>query len=341
MGHKFLAFVRLSRPRFLVESFITATLGVAVAAYAGWHFQFGTWLLVQAFVTLTHLMTQYCNEYFDLEADSAHTAPSRWTGGSQILVVGEIKPVAALSAAFALLFVDVLLAILMPTTASRLIAFVILLLAWFYTAPPVRLNYRGLGEITTAGVLTLLVPLLVCSTLLDGVVPPVLPAVCGPLFLVMTARMMVMNFCDRDSDLLAGKHTLPNTLGPRRAALLFATLQTVAYVIVAAVTALRVLPLAIGLALLLTAPMAAYLSRRILRDPPSPEEPDRALVTAHLATLHAAATAVAAVAGTIVDAVLTDGMHASNQVCIVLFLLYIGLAGSVQVRDLVGVKVTA
>ena len=38
---------------------------------------------------------------------------------------------------------------------------------------PVRLNYRALGENTTAGVLTLLVPLLVCYTLSGSV--PVLP----------------------------------------------------------------------------------------------------------------------------------------------------------------------
>lgn len=340
MEHRFLAFVRLSRPRFLVESFITSTLGVAVAVYGGWDFRFADWLLVQAFVTLTHLMTQYCNEYFDLEADSAHDAPSRWTGGSQILVSGRIKPMVALSAAFVLLFVDVLLAILMPTPASRLIAFVIILLAWFYTAPPVRLNYRALGEITTAGVLTLLVPLLVCYTL-SGSVPVPLFAVCVPLFLVMTARMLVMNFCDRDSDLLVGKRTLPNTLGPLRAAQLYTALQAIAYAVVVAVTVLGALPLPTGLALLFTGPMAVAMCRRILRDPPSPTEPDRAIITAHVVTLHAAITGVAAVAGTIVSAVLADGMSASTEACIVLFLLYIGLAGSVQVRDLVGVKVDA
>ncbi|HEY4018283.1 MAG TPA: prenyltransferase [Pseudonocardiaceae bacterium] len=340
MEQRLLAFVRLSRPRFLVESLITATLGVTVAAYGGHRFQFGTWLLVQAFVTLTHLMTQYCNEYFDLEADSAHTAPNRWTGGSQILVSGVLRPVVSLSAAFVLLFLDVLLATLMPTISSRLIAFAILVLAWFYTAPPVRLNYRALGEITTAGVLTLLCPLLMSYTLL-GSVSPVLPAVCVPLFLVMTARMLVMNFCDRDSDLLAGKHTLPNTLGPRRAALVFAGLQAAAYVIVVAVTVLGILPLPVGLGLMLTAPMAYLMSRRVLRDPPSPDEPDRAIMTAHMVTLHAASTGLVAVAGMIVAAALARGMTTSTLACVTLMLLYVGLAGGVQVRDVVGVKVAA
>src|SRR5262245_61821173 len=153
MGERMAAFVRLSRLRFLVESLLTVTLGMAVSAYAGQRVDLGAWALVQATVVLTHLMTHYCNEYFDLEADSAHTAPTRWTGGSQVLVRGALAPVVSLSAAFLLLFVVILLAVLMPTTPQRIIALAGIGLGWFYTAPPARLNYRALGEITTAATL--------------------------------------------------------------------------------------------------------------------------------------------------------------------------------------------
>ena len=101
------------------------------------------------------------------------------------------------------------------------------------------------------------------------------------------------------------------------------------------------LPLPVGLGLLLTAPMAYLLSRRILRDPPSPEEPDRAVTTAHLATLHAASTGLVAVAGMIIAGALARGMTMSTQACVTLFLLYVGLAGGVQVRYLIGAKVAA
>ncbi|MGH3802131.1 MAG: prenyltransferase, partial [Pseudonocardiaceae bacterium] len=335
----------------LVESLLTVTLGLTVSVYCGQPFLLGPWLLVQSTVSATHLMTHYCNEYFDLEADSAHTAPNRWTGGSQVLVQAVLRPVVSLSAAFVMLFVIMLLVVVMSTTPERLIALAAVALAWFYTAPPVRLNYRALGEVTTAAALTIFCPLLASYAQLKYV-PPVLFAVCVPLFLVMTARMMVMNFCDRDSDLSVGKRTLPNTVGPRRAALLFVGLQAAAYTIVLVVTLVGVLPVPVGVGMALTAPLAYLVSWRILRDPPSPDDPERATATAHLVTAHAAATGFAAVLGMIVAVSLRQGeavsltsssltsssltsssLTPSVLACVALFLLYAGLVGVIQVMD--------
>ncbi len=332
MGERIAAFVRLSRLRFLVESQLTVTLGVAVATFAGCRFAFGTWLLVQATVVLTHLMTHYCNEYFDLPADRAHATPNRWTGGSQVLVRGALRPEVSLSAAFVLLFVVLGLTVLMPTTGQRLIAVGSIALAWFYTAPPVRLNYRAFGEVTTAASLTVCCPFLMCFAL-TGTFPPQLVAVCVPLLLVMTARMTVMNFCDRDSDLAVGKHTLPNTLGARRTALLFAGLHVVAYGIVLVATAAGVLPVAVGVGLALTVPGAVVLSRRLLREPPSPDAAEKATSTAHLATAHAASTGVVAVVGFVVAAAARHGFTWSVRMCVVLFVLYAVPAAGVQVLD--------
>ncbi|WP_309116168.1 prenyltransferase [Saccharothrix sp.] len=332
MGGRLAAFIRLSRLRFLVESQLTVTLGVAVSVYSGHAFALGTWLLIQSTVVLTHLMTHYCNEYFDLAADSAHTAPNRWTGGSQVLVKGALRPEVSLAAAFVLLFVVLLLTVVMPSPVQRLISLAAIALAWFYTAPPVRLNYRAVGEVTTAASLTLFCPFLMVYSLTGGF-PAELVAVCVPLLLVMTARMMVMNFVDRDSDLVVGKHTLPNTLGARKAALLFAGLQVAAYATVLVTTVIGVLPLAVGVGLLLTVPGAVVLSRRLLREPPSPDAPEQATSTAHLATAHAAATGVVAVVGFTVATAIDDGVTASVVACAVLFALYVTPAVGVQVLD--------
>ncbi|GAA3849589.1 hypothetical protein GCM10022243_14400 [Saccharothrix violaceirubra] len=332
MAGRIAAFVRLSRPRFLVESQLTVTVGVGAAVSAGHGFAFGTWLLVQATVALTHLMTHYCNEYFDLAADRAHTAPNRWTGGSQVLVSGALRPEVSLSAAFVLLFVVLGLTVAMPTPAQRLIALAAIAVAWFYTAPPVKLNHRGLGEIATAASLAVFCPVLTGVSLTGGV-PASLVAVAIPLMLVMTARMTVMNFCDRESDLVAGKRTLPNTLGARRAALLFAGLQAAAYTSVLVTTLVGVLPLAVGVGLLITAPGGYVLAVRLRRDPPSPDAPDRATATAHLATTHAAATGIVAVLGFVVAAAVEHGFTPSVWACVVLFALYVVPASGVQVLD--------
>jgi 1,4-dihydroxy-2-naphthoate octaprenyltransferase len=289
LARDFVLLVRLGRPKFLLESVLTVTCGIAVVVYLGHPFLIGPWLVAQAFVSTTHLMTQYCNEYFDLEADSAHTGPTAWTGGSQVLAQGLLPAGVSLAASFVLLFVSIAQIAFMPTLTTRLVCVVIVALAWFYTAPPIRLNYRAAGEVTTAAVLTVLCPALACL-LQIGTLPPLLLAVTGFLFLVMTARMMVMNFCDGDSDRSVGKLTLPNTLGPRRAAQLFTGLQLAAYLCLVVVTVTGTVPLIAGIALLATAPMAAMLCRKLLHDPPSADDPVQANRIARSATVHAAAT---------------------------------------------------
>src|SRR5580700_12077172 len=131
------AFIRLSRLKFLLESLITVVLGVTVSVYAGHQFRLSDWLLAQAFISGTHLMTHYCNEYFDYEADKAQQDPTGWTGGSRVLAQGQLRPEVSLAAAFVMLFVMIALAAAMPDGASRGMSAAILALAWFYTAPPV------------------------------------------------------------------------------------------------------------------------------------------------------------------------------------------------------------
>lgn len=336
MRDRVIAFIRLSRLKFLIESMLTVTLGLTVSVYCGQRFQLGPWLLVQATVTATHVMTHYCNEYFDLAADSAHATPNRWTGGSQVLVQGALRPVVSLSAAFIMLFMVMLLVVLMPTSPERLIALAAVVLSWFYTAPPIRLNYLALGEVTTAAALTIFCPLLM-SYAQGASVPLVLIAVCLPLFLVMTARMMVMNFCDRDSDLSVGKRTLPNTLGAHRAIMLFIGLQVTAYAMSLGSVLTGLVPVPVGMGMALTVPLAYLVCRRMWREPPSVNNPERATATARLVTIHAAATGYVAVLGMIVATALrldeAPGLSSSVLACAALFLLYSGLTVVIQVRD--------
>jgi 1,4-dihydroxy-2-naphthoate polyprenyltransferase len=294
-----LAFIRLSRLKFLLESLLTVTLGLTIAVFAGHRLRLGDWLLVQAFVSGTHLMTHYCNEYFDYEADTAQESPTGWTGGSRVLARGQLRPEVSLAAAFVMLFAMIAVVAAIPDSTARGLCAAMLGLGWFYTAPPLRLNYRGLGEVTTAGMLTVLTPVLACY-LQAGTIPGLLPAVVVPLFLVMAARMMVMNLIDRDADLTVGKHTVATALGVRGTALAFAAAQVAAYTAVAAMTGLGTIPLPAGVALIATAPLAWLAARRLLNDPLRDTAHGEA--AAFMATVHAAATGYAAAAGLVVAA---------------------------------------
>src|SRR5512132_3352925 len=96
------AFLRLGRLKFLGGGFVLYGLGAAIAAVTGHAIDTGRYALGQAAVTAFQLMTHYANDYFDYEADRANATPTQWSGGSRVLVGGELPRGVALGAALGL-----------------------------------------------------------------------------------------------------------------------------------------------------------------------------------------------------------------------------------------------
>jgi len=166
---QFGALVRLGRPLFLTGGFVLYGLGAAIAVQAGacvsgaidWR-RFG-W--GQIAITATQLMTHYCNDYCDYDADRANTTPTRWSGGSRVLPAGELPRAVALVAALTLGLVALLATAQLVTRAgaspgAAVMLVLAIVLSWEYSAPPLRLHSTGWGELNTALVVTLLTPLI-------------------------------------------------------------------------------------------------------------------------------------------------------------------------------------
>src|SRR5262249_51271129 len=96
------AFVKLGRPLFLGGGFVMYGLGAALAAYAGAALDWRRYAWGQLAVTSIQLATHYSNDYFDVAADRANTTPTRWSGGSRVLVDGGLPAWVALATALAL-----------------------------------------------------------------------------------------------------------------------------------------------------------------------------------------------------------------------------------------------
>ena len=180
-------------------------------------------------VSATQLATHYANDYFDVEADRANQTPTRWSGGSRVLPDGGLPPWIALGAALALTAAAIGAAVGLGQRAPdapffAAIVAMMIALAWGYSAPPVRLCARGLGELTTAAVVTFLVPLLAYA--LQGgeaAAPraPLLAAVALPCALQF-AMLLAIEFPDAAGDAATGKRTLVVRLGGVAAARLYA-----------------------------------------------------------------------------------------------------------------------
>ncbi len=256
-----LAFVRLGRPLFLGGGFILYAIGAAIAAATGHAIAWHRYALGQAAVTAFQLMTHYANDYFDLEADRANATPTAWSGGSRVLPDGELAPRVALIAALVLAGIGGAVSLALGHALGTLV--VIAVLAWSYSAPPLRLCARGLGELTTAIVVTVLVPVLgfqLQAPDLRGA--GLLALTIAPLALLQFAMLVAIEFPDAAGDAATGKRTLVVQLGARAAATLYALVTAAAFVWLLVALACG-LPLRVALAMLVPAPLAAWRIARL------------------------------------------------------------------------------
>ena len=260
--------LRLARPLFLVGGFIFYGLGVMVALYQEVRLDVTVLLWGQVAVTATQLMTHFSNDYYDLSADRANTTPTRWSGGSRVLVAGELPPQVALYAALicagTALVATFVLALRLRTGALTLpLLLLALALAWSYSAPPARLHSRGLGEVTVALLVPGLTPL-VGFYLQTGQLTwlPLLTAI--PLCGLQFAMILTINFPDASGDAAVGKRTLVLRLGEARAARLLAGTLALVYMSLPLLTAVG-MPRLTAVLLALLMPASAVQAWRFWR----------------------------------------------------------------------------
>jgi 1,4-dihydroxy-2-naphthoate octaprenyltransferase len=210
--------LRTTRMPFLSATFVPVLLGMAIAARHG---AFDWWLAVVTIVgaALAHLAINVSNDIFDTlsGADEANVNPTQFSGGSRVLLYDLVTLRQLVALAIALLggAVAVGLYLVWVTGSSTLLWIGIagIVLGIGYTAPPVKLVYRGLGEIAVAlgfGPVMLLGAYVVQTRTLswEAVVASV------PVAILVALILYVNEIPDRTGDAAAGKRTLPVRLPP-------------------------------------------------------------------------------------------------------------------------------
>jgi len=212
------ALARLGRPKFLVGGLLGGALGTAIAAFELGAVDWSAFALAQLTVSSFHLMTHYANDYFDQAAD-ALAVRTPFSGGSGVLASGALAPRVALHAAQACAALGIVgtLALTHGHAVAATAAAAMGLLAWWYSAPPVRLLARSLGEIDAALVVAVLVP--VCAYAAQtGRVDALVLASTLPGAGAMLAMMLAVEYPDVEADIASGKRNLVVRAGRARAA---------------------------------------------------------------------------------------------------------------------------
>ncbi|EKQ52713.1 MAG: 1,4-dihydroxy-2-naphthoate octaprenyltransferase [Methanobacterium sp. Maddingley MBC34] len=145
--------IKLGRFQFLLFGFLCFTAGALLAVILNNQFSWDRFILGYAVLLPSHLSVSYSNDYWDFKVDH-YNQPTRFTGGSGILVENpELRSFARRFAILLIIF-SIALALIFTYIYSSLTFLLIAItgnfIAWYYSAPPLKFAYRGLGEISTA-----------------------------------------------------------------------------------------------------------------------------------------------------------------------------------------------
>ncbi len=143
--------IKLGKPQFTFGIFMYFLIGALFAIFLNATFDLTKLLWGYAIIFMASMAIHYANDYFDFEVDHFGT-PTTFTGGSGILV--ENPQLRGISKGLALIFIglSIVIAAFFTVFYSYPLSFFLFVLfgnflVWFYAAPPVRLSYRGFGEI--------------------------------------------------------------------------------------------------------------------------------------------------------------------------------------------------
>lgn len=286
MGKDFwVGFWRLADPKISLASFASMFLGACLAAAAlplDWR-----WLgLAIAGIFALEIAKNASGEIvdFDSGADLGVAPPDRspFSGGKRVLVDHLLtrRETIRIAATFYLLAI-VLGLVIVTFREPRILAIGMIgvACAYFYHSPPLRLSYRGLGEIAVA---LCYGPLICAGTYLvqTGTVAAKAVWLSTALGLLIGAFLWVNEFPDYSADRKSNKRTLVVRLGRKRASYIFVLAVLISFPMLLA--APFVAQLSFGVWLGLTGlPFAIFAAIRVLMAPESTAR----IVPAQTATL--------------------------------------------------------
>jgi 1,4-dihydroxy-2-naphthoate polyprenyltransferase len=257
---------RLADPKISLASIASMLLGASAAAREG-PISWGWLALTMAGIFAIEVAKNASGEIFDFDSGTdLAVAPedrSPFSGGKRVLVDGllthgETKAIAAIG--YGLGSACGLAIVLLREPKVLWLGLAGIAFAFFYHAPPLKLSYRGLGELAVG----ICYGPLICGgayLVQRGALPLRILWLAAPLGLLIAGFLWINEFPDFDADRAHGKRTLVVRLGRARAAWVFVGLLAAAFLLLVAAP-LANLPVGVWAGALGIAP--AYLAARML-----------------------------------------------------------------------------
>jgi len=146
--------LRIMRLHIVVGGALAFSLGMLLAIAEGGSFDPARVALYYVVVLFGDLSTHYSNDYFDVEVDKIAEQKKFFSGSNILVDHPSLRPLSRSISISLLIFSNVLAAVAVLFLEAPIEFLIIALganfLGWSYSAPPLRLISRGLGEIAVA-----------------------------------------------------------------------------------------------------------------------------------------------------------------------------------------------
>jgi 1,4-dihydroxy-2-naphthoate octaprenyltransferase len=213
--------LKAMRAPFFQAVIIPSLLGTIIAWYHTGIFYSGYFLLTILGVVFVNAGTNLANDYFDhrSRADDINKNSTPFSGGSRVIQEGLVSPEKIHTASLIFFGLAILIGLYLVYTrgwALLIIGIIGVLSGYFYTASPVRIGYRGWGELLTGlncGPLVVLGAYYVQaqSFSVEALVVSI------PIGFLIAAILYINQFPDYICDKEAKKNTLIVKIGTERA----------------------------------------------------------------------------------------------------------------------------
>jgi len=243
---------------------VAVLVGLASAWSGGASTHWGAAALTLLGAVLAHAGANLVNDYHDRDADAGNTGRlTPFTGGSRLIQDGVLEARAVAALGYALLAATAAIGTALALAGRPqlwTLGALGLALAIAYSAPPLRLSARGIGEFAIAAAWLLVV--VGADVAQRGSWSPAPLAAGVPIALLVAAILLANEFPDFHADAAAGKRTLVVRLGARRAAHAYLVLVVAAHLWLAAAVTAGAAPRA-ALAALASAPLSLFAARQL------------------------------------------------------------------------------
>lgn len=230
LSNPFKRYFLATRPAFLSATFAACLLGVASAQFSGIDLQWDMVLITLFLALLLHASVNVLNDYFDALNGTDYINSERvypFTGGSRFIQNEILTTKQMANFGYILLAITVVGGVWLIANVGVGLLFIGLVgvfIGWAYSASPLRLNGRGLGELA---VMLGFLGIVIGADFVQRNAFSAEPIIVGlPYALLVTNLLFINQFPDFKADAAVGKRHLVVLLKPERAVYIYPLLVT-------------------------------------------------------------------------------------------------------------------